>query len=254
LANKKKIERSGITVIPGCGFSPGLVNLILGRELAPAGRPRRITVKAGSLSRRRHFFPFLWCFEDLVLEHRIDSWQLVAGKKVRYPPFAGYQRERFFGIEAESYLSASGFENLLEKSKVRDFTCRVVRPLGFEVFFRFLQNQGFLDGHNACSTKQIVESHREDNITMAEIVVEKGGSGTEWLLKSFSRRQGRLNSMQKITAIVPATIGICLLQGRIRRKGLVFMEDIGSDQGIFSVFERTLRNNGILMQRRKRRA
>ena len=134
LRRKKEIEKAGITVIPGCGFSPGLVNFILGREFSRLEGIKEIEIKAGSLSPRKLFFPFLWCFEDLVLEHQIPSWQMFSGKKKKFPAFAGYKKEEFFGIEAESYYCASGFENILDKAKLNNFSCRVVRPLGFSEF------------------------------------------------------------------------------------------------------------------------
>ena len=58
LERKTRIEKSGITVIAGCGFSPGLVNLILGKELSLHPDIQEIEVKAGSLSPNKHFFPF----------------------------------------------------------------------------------------------------------------------------------------------------------------------------------------------------
>ena len=67
LKNKKAIKDAGIIVIPGCGFAPGLVNCILGRELTALKNIKSVEVKAGSLTKKRFLFPFLWCFEDLTL-------------------------------------------------------------------------------------------------------------------------------------------------------------------------------------------
>lgn len=247
LERKARIEKSGITVIAGCGFSPGLVNLILGKELSLNPDIQEIEVKAGSLSPNRHFFPFLWCFEDLILEHQIPSWQILEGKKKKFPPFAGYQKEKFFGIEAESYLCASGFENLLEKPELKSFQCRVVRPDGFMTFFNFLQNQGFLKKENLMLSKKIMEAPKEDNFTLSEIILLTKSKKILWRLKSHSRKEENLNSMQKITASVPALTAKMLLDNKIKQSGLVFMEDLGRDKLIFDSILSGLRREGIMI-------
>lgn len=243
LAKANQIKKAQITVIPGCGFSPGLVNFILGREISLAGKIKEIEVKAGSLSPKKYFFPFLWCFEDLILEHRIPSLQVISGKKVKLPAFAGYRREKFFGIEAESYFCASGFENIFEKARPRNFSCRVVRPLGFMNFLNFLKN------YDLMRMKEILEAKKEDNFTLAEITISAADKKIRWLLKSFSRKIEPLNSMQKITASVPAVTGKLLLEGRIKEKGLLFMEELGKDKALFGALLSGIKKEGIILNR-----
>jgi len=243
LAKKKEIEQAGITVIPGCGFSPGLVNFILGRELSLNNKLREIEVKAGSLSPKKYFFPFLWCFEDLVLEHQIPSSQIISGKKLKFAPFAGYQKEKFFGLEAESYFCASGFENILGKTGVENFKCRVVRPSGFMHFFNFLKSYSLLQA------KELLEAKKEDNFTLSEITISTGKKKIRWLLKSFSRKIEALNSMQKITASVPAVIGRLLLENKIKSKGILFMEELGRDKFLFNALLSGIKKEGVAVRR-----
>ena len=156
-----------------------------------------------------------------------------AGKENQIPPFAEYRKERFFGIDAESYYCASGFENILDKVKLNSFSCRVVRPLGFREFFGFLKNEGFLNKDNQAFTKKVVEANAEDNITLAQINIKAIGREVRWRLKTFSKKNEPLNSMRKITASVPAAIAGMLACGRIKRSGLLFMEELGRDEMVF---------------------
>ncbi len=250
LKKKKEIEKRGILVIPGCGFSPGLVNFILGHEISSLTKIKEIEIKAGSLSRDDFFFPFLWCFEDLTLEHQLNSEQLISRQNKRFPPFAGYQEEYFFDIQAESYFCASGFENLLEKSKAENFTCRVVRPYGFMHFFEFLKNQGFLRKENFVNSKKILEGTPKDNITLGQISITCANKKISWLMKSFSRKNEELNSMQKITSIVPAVIGEFILEDKIPGPGLFFMEDLVRDQRLFYPVIRQIKKNGIYFKKK----
>ena len=251
LQAKKRIEKSGITVIPGCGFSPGLVNFILGRELSSLNAVNAVEVKAGSLSRRKFFFPFLWCFEDLILEHHIPSWQIRAGEKKSFPHFAGYKKEKYFGIASESYFCASGFENILDAVKLKNFTCKVVRPYGFREFFQFLKNQGFLKKENLRVTKNILEGVKEDNFTLGEIKIFTKDKKIIWRIKSFSKKNETLNSMQKLTASIPAGIGKFILENRLKRAGLLFMEDLGKDEVVFRELIKEVRKDRISLQRQQ---
>lgn len=245
LRHKKQIEKCGIRVIPGCGFSPGLVNCILGREAASNPSIRDVEIKAGSLARVAHYFPFLWCFEDLILEHQMDSQQMMGGQKRRCPPFDGYRKEKFFGIPAESYYCASGFENALHKVGARHGICRVVRPDGFREFFLFLRQHGFLsDAHRAFS-QRIAEGRTEDNITFAEISLSAGVRRVRWRVKSSCVKGEALNSMQKVTASVPAVIAGWMMAGTLKNRGLFFMEELGRDPEFFSNLIAGLRAKGI---------
>ncbi|MDD2703017.1 MAG: hypothetical protein PHC33_03320 [Candidatus Omnitrophica bacterium] len=250
---RKQIERAGITVVPACGFCPGLVNFIIGNEAARLRDISNIEVMAGSLSPRRYYFPFLWCFEDLVLEFMVASRQMVEGGKKTFPPFGGYRNEKFFGIDAESYLGQSGFENLTVSLGTPTFTYRNIRPAGFMQFFRFLHNHGLFDKKNVLKTKRLLEGRREDNLSLAIIRLCSPGGNREWVLKSLSRKRERFNSMQKITALFTTGIIGAFGAGRIRDNGLVFCQTLGSDDGFFHDILTGLKKNGICIKKRNMR-
>jgi len=251
-AREKEILKRGITVIPGCGFCPGIVNFLLGKETSGGGRVLEIHVKAGSLSPKKNYFPFLWCFEDLVLEHRLVSSQIIGGRKKKFPAFAGYRREKYFGIEAESYYSASGFENILDKTGARSLTCRVVRPAGFAGFFLFADNYGLFSPGRMAESKAMLEGVRQDNYTLGEVEIIRQDGSVIWLLKSFAAAGEEWNSMQKITASVPVAVGRMLLEGAIARKGLVFLEDIAADKAVFDALIAGVKKEGVVFRRRKK--
>ncbi|MDD5506669.1 MAG: hypothetical protein PHR73_07950, partial [Candidatus Omnitrophica bacterium] len=185
--------------------------------------------------------------------HKIPSWQLLGGKKKKFPPFSGLREERFFGIDAETYLCASGFEHLLSLSGARDFTCRVIRPRGFKDFFGFLNNYGFLDKKLFASTKGILEAAAGENFTLGEITLTSRGLRLTWQLSSFSRKGETLNSMQKITASVPAIVAKWIMQGRLSKSGLHFMEDLGRDKNNFNSLLLEIKKIGVILKRRTAR-
>jgi saccharopine dehydrogenase-like NADP-dependent oxidoreductase len=250
LGKQQAIKRCGITVIPCCGFCPGLLNFILGNELSVKKNIDSIEVSAGSLSKIAHYYPFLWCFEDLILEHRIKSWQIIAGLTREFKPFDGYQRHTFYDIEAESYYAQSGFENMLKGIRVKEFIYRVVRPYGFKEFFLYLENEGFLKKDNLAVTKKIAEQNVKDNISLAQIKIISGRVCANWQLKSFSGMKESLNSMQKITTVTPVAVAEALLDGSIQDKGVLLMEDLGAERVLFDRVLAANRKENILIQRK----
>jgi saccharopine dehydrogenase-like NADP-dependent oxidoreductase len=254
IKNKRLIAKRGITVIPCCGFGPGLINFILGKELEGRKNIDTVQIKAGSLSPKPDYFPFLWCFEDLVLEHRIPSWQIINKKTYKFGPFARFQEEKFFGIAAESYFAQSGFENMMKGAGVNNFSFRVVRPRGFREFFHYLESEGFLTKANMPVTKSIVEKDVRDNITLAAISLIEKGKDVTWLMKSQSKRKEALNSMQKITAITPAAVALALLRREIGQRGLLFMESLGTDRFLFEYLIGENRKAGIVLERKETRS
>ncbi|MBU1998360.1 MAG: hypothetical protein ABIG46_02300 [Candidatus Omnitrophota bacterium] len=250
LRYEKAIAKKGILVIPGCGISPGLVNAIIGRELADNKNIREIEIKAGSLSKSKFCYPFLWCFEDIVLCHKLSSWQFFKGKKKKCFPFSGYIRESFFGQEAESYYCASGFENLMDYQGLRNFSYRVVRPRGFMDFFKYLESYGFFRLKNLATSKRILESKKSDNITFAELNFSSSVNKVRWLVKSSSSRNEAMNSMQKVTCALPAVVADLLLEGEVNCQGLLFMEELGKQEYLFKNILNRLKDYSITIEKK----
>ena len=250
LDRRSRIAAAGITVVPCCGFSPGLLDFILGRESRHHAPLDSISVKAGTLCPEEFFFPFLWCFEDLVYAHRHGSRQKINQKFKTFPPFGGYAEETVSGLRAETYFSQSGFDNLLDAYPVRDFTFRVIRPTGFSGFFRFLDNHGFLDKHRLEQTKKILEGRKKDNITLAEITISHNSGQVRWRIKCAAKKAEPLNSMQKITALLPALVAGEIAGGGLSGRGLVSMETLGRDERFFKNMIRRIRQAGQVSIRR----
>ncbi|HQO58717.1 MAG TPA: hypothetical protein PLT76_08380 [Candidatus Omnitrophota bacterium] len=248
--HRKAISEKGILVMPGCGLCPGIVNFLLAREIKTlSGQVEDVEILAGSLSDRDHYFPFLWCFEDLINEHRIPSFQMISGRKKKFPPFAGYREENYGRIQAESYYCASGFENVLDQVKVKTLVCRVVRPRGFRDFFLFLEGMGALEGENLLLSKKILEARKKSNYTLAEVRVRTRKAEISWVLKSYSRPSGPLNSMQMMTASVAVVMGQLFLEKKIPQAGLVFLGDLCADPAVLAALVKGLKARGVKITR-----
>lgn len=238
LKKKKEIEKAKITVVANCGFCPGLLNFLIAFYTKGLKKIRKIEVFAGTLApKKRFFFPFLWCFEDLILEHKISSIQLINKKEKIFKPFSNLKREKFFDIPAESYFAPSGFEQLIKKIKTENFIFRVVRPLGFYEFYKFLENYGFFKKENLEKVKKILENKKEDNLTFSKINIKSEKSNFSLIIKSLSNKNEKLDSMQKISVFFPLEIAKNLIKKRIK-KGLIFPEELTKESFAKEILER----------------
>jgi len=268
LKAKKEIKKRKILVAPLCGFSPGLTNFICGRE-AKENKVARIEILAGTLSPKEHSFPFLWCFKDLIEGHTSKAVLIKSGRKIKAPPFSDLRKEKTLRqglrvslsrtpqekirkIEAESYL-ADGLTSLPHTLEVKNMSYRILRPAGFYIFFEYLKSHGFFKKENIAQTKKILEAKKENNLTAGIIRVKTSKKEIVWQLKSFSKSDEKLNSMQKITAILPAALAQIVLKGDFSQKGLFFPEQLGADKTLFKkIINKTNRVGGIrIMKKRK---
>lgn len=250
LKNKKEILKKGIRVIPGCGISPGLVNLISGHGSVFFDKIDNIEIGAGTLcGEKKFFFPATWCFEDLIEEHFYGATIVRNGKKIKLPPFAGYKTNNLKGVgDFESYF-AQEWSSLFYTLKVKNISFRVIRPVGFFHFFQFFKNYGFLERKNLAFAKKIITKKKKDNLTLAYVKIagirKRKKRESFWQVSSFSKATEKMNSMQKITALVSVVIFKLLSENEIKNKGLIFLENLARDKSLFKKIVKELRGDEI---------
>lgn len=249
--NRDAIRAANIVVVPGCGFCPGIVNFLIGREISVA-QCENIEVMVGTISQIAHFFPHLWCFEDMMLEFLNCSTQVENGVVVEHPAFAAYREECFYDIAAESYYCQSGFENLAAQSQIKNFTYRNIRPRGYKDFFLFLHQHGLLSAENLMTTKELLEKRQDHNLSLACIRILQQKDMVVWDVMAESQKHDQLNSIQKITALFSVYILQFIIECGMA-PGLYFVEELGKNAAIFDSVLCGMRKEGIQLSRSTRR-
>ena len=86
-------------------------------------------------------------------------------------------------------------------------------------------------------TKKILTKGRKDNVTLGLVKIsgmwQKKKKEVFWRVFSFAKKQEKLNSMQKITALFPVIILNLLSQNKIKNKGILFIEEVGKNKILF---------------------
>ena len=273
LKHKKEIFKKGIKVIPGCGFSPGLVNLIVGFEWQNFDKIENIEIEAGTLpTGTNFFFPFTWCFEDLIEEHlegfsgykeeRLKDIGEGEENKFSSSPFANAREGEENKFSSSPFVKTREYESyfieewnsLLYTFKSQNISFRVIRPIGFFHFFQYLKNYGFFKKENISFTKKILTEGKKDNITLGLVkisgICQQKKKEVLWRIFSFAKKQEKLNSMQKITALVPVIVFNLISQNKIQNSGISFLEEIGKNKELFQEILIIIRKEGILIKRK----
>ena len=261
----REAMRKGIMIIPECGFSPGLMNLVIGFETSNFQIIENIEVRAGTLAQdREYFFPVTWNVSDMIEEHLLKATLVKNGKRQSMPPFSGYQEERDKKVGIFETYFAEGLGSLPFTKQARNMSYRIIRPLGFASFFQYLKNHGFFENQPLfiqgkrisprVYTETLLSRSKEDNIALLFMVLKGKKENVQkrivWKIFSSAKKYDKLNSMQKITGLVPTTIFQSFLEGNIQHRGIISMEKIGRDKKVFWGTIRKLRKQGISVQRK----
>jgi len=68
---------------------------------------------------------------------------------------------------------------------------------------------------------------------LGEIKIKASKKKIVWKIRSFSKKNEKLNSMQKITGIFPAILVKILFEKSFSETGLFFPEKLGEDKDLF---------------------
>jgi saccharopine dehydrogenase-like NADP-dependent oxidoreductase len=83
----------------------------------------------------------------------------------------------------------------------------------------------------------LLTQKKVDNVTLALVkisgVSQRQKKEVFWKVFSFAKKGDKLNSMQKITSIVPVIILQLFSKDKIKNKGVIFMEDLGKNKNLF---------------------
>lgn len=172
---------------------------------------------------------------------------------MRLAPFSGYRIQRLDGLgNFESYF-VDEWSTLPYSLGLKNLSFRVIRPVGFFNFFQFLKNHSFFKKENITQAEKLLTLEKSDNTTA--IYVKIGGKSQKnffWQASIFSKKNDKLNSMQKITSLMPATVLDFLLKEEIKiKKGIILMEEIGKEKHLFRKIIGILKNEGVEFKRGK---
>ncbi len=250
--NKAAVD-AGITIIPDCGVAPGLSNLLVGYGASKLDKVKEAKIMVGGIPESPVpplGYTVTWSADGLIDEYIRDVSIVKDGKLVQTPALSGLEQIDFPGVGTlEAFYtdglrtlvkSLPGIENLYEKTlrypghveKVK-----LLRELGF-----FSEEPVTVQGLEVYP-KMVSARIFEKSLTMPEVgdllamMIEvsgvKGGEEKRfrYTVLEYPDRETGVSAMGRTTAYTASVVAKILVDGGIKKKGVIPMERMGSNHG-----------------------
>lgn len=257
---------TGAVAVVDCGVAPGLSNMILGSRYRQmevgsfacyvGGLPG---VRTWPYQYRAPFSPI-----DVIEEYTRPARLVENGEVVVKPALSDLEHLEFKDIGTLEAFNTDGLRTLLKTVRIPNMKEKTLRYPGHSEYIRVLRETGFFSNEPVDiggktiapveMTSRLLFPHwqpgeGEDEYTVMRIVIEGNEDGravryTYDLLDRFDRDTG-LSSMARTTGFTCASVANLVLEGRIRKAGIVPPESIGMDDSAFDFVMRYLEARNI---------
>lgn len=262
-----KAKESNVTVIPDCGFAPGLTNMIIGNVIDRVGKVDTIKIYVGSIPYK--YVPPLgyivsWSAEDLIEEYVRRPRIIKDGNIVELEPLSGYETLELYDFGYLEAFYTDGLRTMLVtfKNKVKHMFEKTLRYSGHLGKIKFLRSIGLFDeeplnvsGANIVPKsflaklldKKLRQDVEEIAIALINIIGKSDNKAFNFSFELISKLIKGFNPVSFLTAFVAAMISKALAEGKINREGVVPPELVGS-YGILSKILDSLSEKGVIIR------
>lgn len=240
----------GVTVIPDCGFAPGLSNILVGKAVSMLDRVESVHIFVGGLPEKNIpplGYKVTWCVEDLIEEYVRVSVIVENGKKVEVKALDGIEKVEIPDIGLLEAFYTDGVRTLHHTIKgVSSLWEKTMRYPGHAERIKMLVELGFFDeepilldrGFNITPRELTIKlfEKRLSMFDLKDLVVMKievdgvkDGKETNYtyqMLDYFDEKK-QITAMARTTAYTASIIVESLLKGVIKEKGVVPPEILG---------------------------
>jgi len=153
---------AGVTVVPDCGLSPGVTN-VLGGYLIEAVDARRLHIRVGGLPQQPQpplEYALVFSAHGLVNEYIGDARVLRDGCIATAEPLSGLEAIEFEGFPSlEAFTTAGGTSTLPDTyaGRVETLDDKSIRYPGHRDKIRLLKDLGFFDDKARAMTEQLLQ-------------------------------------------------------------------------------------------------
>jgi lysine 6-dehydrogenase len=256
LALNRRAKERGIIIVPDCGLAPGLSNLLIGRACSTMDEVKEARIYVGGLPqlpRPPLNYSVTWSLEDLIEEYTRKVRILINGEVREVPPLSGLEKVDLFPEvgELEAFYT-DGLRTMLRlRRKVGNMFEKTLRYPGHASKFKTLYELGFLDdkeveveGHKISArkfTERVLEEHlaskdpRDLVLLFVEAIGKRGGKarGLKFRLVEKFREEKKVTAMSELVSFMASTVSKLILDGEIKKRGVIPPEDLGMELDIF---------------------
>lgn len=258
---------AGITVVPDCGFAPGISNILVGHAVKQLDNVKTIHIMVGGLPERR--LPPLdyivtWSTDSLIDEYTRKTTIIKKGEKVEVDSLSGLEEVDFPSVGKLEAFYTDGLRTLIHTMKnVEEMWEKTLRYKGHAKKIRLLNDLGFFDEDNIdidglqvsprrftarLLGKTLCKPKVRDLVAMeVEVCGFKNSEKTchVYRLLDFYDKTRGITAMARTTAYPASIAGQLILKEALKTKGVVPTEKIGMDRKLFSQILKDLESHGV---------
>lgn len=263
----KKAKENKVFAIVDAGIAPGLSNFLVGREEEVERELNVAKIYVGGIPFERTLpFQYKAPFspQDVLEEYLRDARYKINGKIETSPALSDLEEIYIPGIGTLEAFLTDGLRTLLWTTKIPTLIEKTLRYPGHCNAIKILKNSGFLSKEPIeikgikispieFSSKilfplwELKKEDREMTILYLYFLFKKNGSLKEksYFLIETTDVKENISSMARTTGTPAIIFAKMVLEGKIKKKGILPPEIIAKDEKIFEYFIENLEKRGI---------
>lgn len=218
--------KAGVTVVPDCGLSPGLTNVLGGYLIEQTGA-RELYIRVGGLPLEPQpplEYALVFSVHGLINEYVGEARVLQNGRITSVEPLSGLETIEFTGFPPlEAFYTAGGTSTLPDTyaGQVETLDDKSIRYQGHRDKIQLLRGLGFFEGEARAVTEQVLQAALDaevPDVVLARLTAV--GDTTEVIeIRDYYDADSGLSAMMRTTGFPTSITALMLASGDISLTG-----------------------------------
>jgi len=255
MALNKAALKAKVCVVPDCGMSPGISNILVGRAISKLDQVESVHILNGGLPEKLVpplGYVITWSVKDLIDMYSRKVNLVKDGKVIQVEAMSGLEQITFPGVGKLEAFYTDGLRTLLHTVKgARDMWEKSLRYPGHVEKIKLLKTLGFFDEkpigleHLQISPREITAKLLERKLKKPEVPdivalhVEVGGLKDDkrvtysyHMLDRYDKKR-KVTAMARTTAYTTSIVAQLVAKKAIEEKGVIPPEKIGMNEKFY---------------------
>jgi len=254
----EKAGKADVQIIPDCGLTPGISNVLVGHSKAMLDKVETVHMMVGGLPEKPVAplgYVVTWSPENLIDEYMRKATIVVDGKKIMVEALSGLEEVEFPSFGRLEAFYTDGLRTLLHTmSDACDMWEKTLRYPGHAEKMKLLKALGFfdegtvnVDGMNVSPRKltakmfmqKLWKPEVKDVVVLkVEVSGVKNGRNACYVyhLLDYCDEERGVTAMARTTAYPASIIAQFMLKKAVKGEGVIPPEEIGMDSRLFQMF------------------
>lgn len=274
MALDKAALKAKVCVVPDCGMSPGLGNILVGHAISRLDRVERVHMLNGGLPEKPVpplGYVITWSVKDLIDMYSRRATIVKEGKVTRVKAMSGLEEIMFPGVGKLEAFYTDGLRTLLHTVKdAKDMWEKTLRYPGHSQKIKLLKNLGFFDekaieiGNVKVSPQDLTARLLEKKLKISEVLdivamlvnvtgIKNGRNVmyTYQMLDRYDKRHG-VTAMARTTAYTTSVVAQLVAKKIVEEKGVIPPENLGMDDKLYKKLTSAMKKRGIIVKESKK--